>query len=271
MIRIQRGREPQGLAAIRRTELARVGAIAAVRPPTSDEIGIRYQEVQRAIYERQFYKCCYCEFKEQQNYNDVEHYRPKAAADRRPGSLARHGYWWLAWTWQNLLFACPTCNRSYKRTQFPLDHGSTALPPPNAPPGSEKPLLLDPADRIDPIDHIEFCLTSMASRHYWMPRPRSGSRKGEWTIRVVGLDRPDLLDHYNEHVRVTVMPVVNRIEATLASQNAPAIGTFWAEATKRLLNARLPLSGLSYDALDHYFPLVRRQPFALTLPRPSPL
>ncbi|HMY18924.1 MAG TPA: hypothetical protein PKA58_21505, partial [Polyangium sp.] len=70
-----------------------------------------------------------------------EHYRPKAEADRRPGSHETHGYHWLAFTWSNLYFSCPDCNRSYKRTRFPLEHGSIALKTRKRPPGQEIPLL----------------------------------------------------------------------------------------------------------------------------------
>ncbi len=271
MIQVHRGREPRRLSAIRATELARVGALAALRAPTSDEIGTSYQAVQPELYKRQFYKCCYCEFKEQQKYNDVEHYRPKAEADRKPGSSAGHGYWWLAWTWQNLLFSCPTCNRSYKRTQFPLAHGSTALAATIAPPGGEKSLLLDPAGKIDPLDHIQFCLIPRGKLSRWEPIPKNGSTLGERTIRVVGLDRPDLLDHYNQHVEVMVMPVVSRIETVLTSNNRKSICTSWGKETRWLLNSRFPFAALSHDALDHFFSATRRQPYKLVLPRPSPL
>lgn len=63
MIEIERGPEPAYLRKVRLTELR--------------------------------FKCCYCEAKIAHPYNDVEHVRPKARADRRPGSVATHGYWWL--------------------------------------------------------------------------------------------------------------------------------------------------------------------------------
>lgn len=50
-------------------------------------------------------KCAYCEQKIEQ-YN-VEHYRPKQT------------YYWLAYSWDNLIMACPTCNQ-VKGTNFEL-------------------------------------------------------------------------------------------------------------------------------------------------------
>lgn len=51
-------------------------------------------------------KCAFCEQKEEQTH--IEHYRPKKI------------YYWLAYSWDNLLLACPTCNE-HKGTNFDLD------------------------------------------------------------------------------------------------------------------------------------------------------
>jgi uncharacterized protein (TIGR02646 family) len=50
-------------------------------------------------------KCAFCEQKVEQYH--VEHYRPKKV------------YYWLAFSWDNLLMACPTCNQN-KGTNFDL-------------------------------------------------------------------------------------------------------------------------------------------------------
>lgn len=51
-------------------------------------------------------KCVYCEQKIEQFH--VEHYRPKSI------------YYWLAYSWDNLMLVCPLCNQS-KTDSFPLD------------------------------------------------------------------------------------------------------------------------------------------------------
>lgn len=268
MIRLDRSPEPTALADVRADELVRVGAIAVSGEPTSDQVGTRYSIARDALYKSQSYKCAFCEFKEQQAYNDVEHYRPKAGADRSPGSAATHGYWWLAWTWENLLFACASCNRSHKRTLFPLDHGSIALVTHESPPGRESPLLID-LFAEDPLDYIQFRYAKLDKRDRWQPFARNGSRKGDWTIRVAKLDRPELLDHYDMHVTDWVRPHVEEIEAALATDQADFIRISWEKESKRLLNPRQPFAALSYDALDHFVPLAIRSRYDLDLRRPT--
>jgi hypothetical protein len=268
MIRLDRGPEPAALAGVRAKELARLGAIAATREPTSDEIGDRYSVARVDLFKAQAYKCAFCEFKEQQAYNDVEHYRPKAGADRSPGSNAAHGYWWLAWTWENLLFACASCNRSHKRMLFPLRPGSVPLVAPEPPPGGESPLLIDPFSE-DPIDFIQFRHARLDKLDRWQPFPRNGAEKGRWTIRVAKLDRPELLDHYDEHVKVWVHPRIEEIEKALNSGRTDFIRETWAKESKRLLYPGQAFAALSHDALDHYVPVAIRTKYDLPLKRPS--
>lgn len=54
-------------------------------------------------------KCAYCEANTAVvAHGDVEHYRPKSI------------YWWLAYTYDNYLYACQICNQSYKSNNFPI-------------------------------------------------------------------------------------------------------------------------------------------------------
>jgi len=271
MITIDRGPEPVGLAPVRVNELIRVRAIAATKNPSSEEVGTAYQVVLKELYQNQFAKCCYCEFKEQHAYNDVEHYRPKARAYRVPGCNDVHGYWWLAWTWSNLLFSCNVCNRSYKRDNFPLDMGSTPLVAEQAPPQGERPLLIDPSVE-DPMDFIVFERTRIGRRVRWVPRPRAPvSMRAVKTISVLALDRPALLDHYGEHIRTLVEPARNRIEKAITGADGKAIRAVWRLESRVLLNSRLPFSALSHDALDYFFPAPERARQGLVLNRPASL
>ena len=62
-------------------------------------------------------KCAYCEANaEVVAHGDVEHYRPKSI------------YWWLAYTYDNYLFACQICNQVYKSDNFPF--GGEMFPAP---------------------------------------------------------------------------------------------------------------------------------------------
>lgn len=54
-------------------------------------------------------KCAYCESPtDVVAHGDVEHFRPKTK------------YWWLAYCFDNHLFACQICNQSYKSDNFPI-------------------------------------------------------------------------------------------------------------------------------------------------------
>jgi len=186
-----------------------------------------------------------------------------------PGSADKSGYWWLAWTWENLMFSCAPCNRSHKRGLFPLRAGSIPLAEHQMPPGQEIPLLIDPFME-DPIDHIQFRPISVKGRDRWLPFPRSGSIKGATTIKIAGLDKPRLIDHYDEHVEHQVLPRIEKIRSALSNGGSHLIKKVWIEETKQLLHIRLVFAALSYDALDHLVPETIRLQHDLVLKRPGP-
>lgn len=270
MIRISRGGEPAALAAVRASEQPRVQAIAATRRPTQEDVGKRYKVAHDALWRAQHYKCCYCESREQSRRNDVEHFRPKARADRSPGCSEDHGYWWLAWTWENLLFSCRNCNQgTAKGDRFPLAAGSEPLLAGQLPPCRERPLLIDPATESG-VGHIQFVWMShgAARTGKWFPRPRSGSLRGLWTIRVCQLDSPDLLDLYGQHVEQNVMPMVEDLRAAMSGGSSSGVQREWARTLRRLLNPAQLYIGLSHDALDHFIPPMVRRKHSLALRLP---
>ena len=59
------------------------------------------------------HKCAYCEDHAEQTH--VDHYRPKKE------------YYWLAYSWDNLICSCPTCNQ-FKKNNFAIK-GKKANPP----------------------------------------------------------------------------------------------------------------------------------------------
>lgn len=266
MIIIQRGAEPADLAGIRAAELARLQAIVLLRRPTQEDIGDKYAIVKQVLWERQYYKCCYCESVIQPEFSDVEHFRPKTRAVRGPG-FPEHGYWWLAWTWENLFFVCSPCNRKSKRDKFPLDPRCTILPVGQPPPGPEVALLIDPAWE-NPVDHIQFRLVTIPGKQRWIPVARHGSLKGIRTIQDLQLGRSSLLGLYTRHVDVNVRPAVERV-LEAGSGGVAQVHREWKHATEQLLAPSMPYVGLSYDALHELVPEEFRTRWGLVIPKPT--
>jgi len=210
-------------------------------------------------------KCWYCETKVAAKYEAVEHYRPKSKADRG-ASHPRHGYWWLAWTWSNLLFACDDCNKS-KGTRFPLAAGSGVLHPEEEPPGAESPLLIDPC-ACDPIDHIEF-IPERDDR--WRPTARNHSPRGMATIAALSLDgegMPGVLDLYRDHVVDQVKPWVSKVRTAMESGRDDHVQDVWREACGRLLRRSNLYAALSNDALSVLVTQGERLRWRIAVPRP---
>lgn len=133
-----------------------------------------------------FGKCCYCEKKYIPANLHIEHFRPKKGVrQRRNQNDIRPGYFWLAYTWKNLLLACHQCNSVYKKTLFPLTnpkirthytmshHYDIAV---------EQPLFIDPSS-VDPRKHIRFRGAS----------PVALTPLGRITIHEIGLRRSPIV------------------------------------------------------------------------------
>jgi uncharacterized protein (TIGR02646 family) len=252
MIPITRGEEPAVLSAVRAQQLAFLRGLG--RPPISKEIE-GYRVVADDLWKAQYFKCCYCEQKVKRGFNDVEHFRPKSSADRRPGCTETHGYWWLAFTWNNLLFACPTCNRSGKNDRFPCAVGGATLHPEEESLGNERPLLLDPASSPNPVGLIQFVFEPLCkggARH-WYARPRTGTLRAAITIETVKLNSQELLELRDDYVRRTVDDFVTDLQDSIRTAAGARIRSAHARAL-RLLKPGNEYVGLAYDALRSAVP-----------------
>lgn len=257
MIRIERSSEPPALRDVREARLplarrAKEEDAASATVFSSEGYGM----VKPQLADMQHRKCCYCEKRqEQEKYRDVEHYRPKGR------------YWWLTWTWENLLFACIDCNREHKRNQFPLSPGDVALEPEEPPPGRETPLVIDPADTaVDPTNEIEFLRVKIAGVEYW--RPQGLSPRGRKTVEVCALARPALLDLYRRHVNQVVRPRVHPVITAHHVSDPRAVLKAWGQATRALLHQEAEFRALSYDALRVLVPEKVRTLYHLEIERP---
>ncbi len=124
----------------------------------------------RSTLERLFrFKCAYCESTiGPANGMDVEHFRPKGRVQK---CKDHPGYYWLAYTWENLYPACQLCNQrredkplhdddttlpsAGKADQFPIEDESQRAMKPDDPIENEAPLLLDPSSD-EPERHLVF-------------------------------------------------------------------------------------------------------------------
>ncbi len=140
-------------------------------------------EVKAALQKAQHGKCAFCE-RQIGADSDIEHFRPKAAVQQRKGGkVQRPGYYWLAYEWSNLLLSCTHCNCRHKRNLFPLLHPRRRAKHHNQALTREEPLLIDPATE-DPAQ----CLDFRDEVIYAI----DGDKRGEETIRVLGLNREAL-------------------------------------------------------------------------------
>ncbi|MBL7817817.1 MAG: hypothetical protein JNL70_22605 [Saprospiraceae bacterium] len=144
--------------------------------------------VKKKLKEIYHCKCAFCESNTHAGaHKDVEHFRAKSQ------------YYWLVYEWTNLLLSCQICNRDFKKVLFPLvDETKRITSPPLSKKGeldkqkchilsdtlkAEQALLLHPAID-DPQKHIKFSSDGDVKKITF---------KGEKSIEVYGLDRPELI------------------------------------------------------------------------------
>jgi len=65
--------------------------------------------VKNTLKELYDYKCAYCESFIKNSYGEIEHYRPKKSLDLKKCDSTK-AYYWLAFSWDNLLPCCKKCN-----------------------------------------------------------------------------------------------------------------------------------------------------------------
>jgi uncharacterized protein (TIGR02646 family) len=140
-------------------------------------------EVRAELEACHYGKCCYCEtvIPKPYAYSQVEHWRPKSSSRQElDGERMRPGYYWLAYSWDNLLLSCGFCNSLKKNDLFPLDNPAARARNHGMCIEDEMPSILKPDGDDDPRDHISF----------HMEVPVAITPVGRKTIEVLGLDSP---------------------------------------------------------------------------------
>ena len=117
-------------------------------------------------------KCAYCEWKPTGGSDwDVEHFRPKGNVFENE---EHPGYYWLAYTWENLYLSCMHCNQNRKdkprwndditgetqgkMDQFPIDDEADRAFTPDDDLSTEHTYLIDPCSE-NPEDYLGFDAT----------------------------------------------------------------------------------------------------------------
>lgn len=185
-----------------------------------------HASVRDALRQAQHQKCCFCEGKfDSFAAGDVEHYRPKGRVRQDRSSAAlKPGYFWLAYTWENLYWCCQICNRSHKRDYFPLKNPAKRARSHTDCLADELPRILDPGGPEDPVEHIDF--------HYEVAVPLT--ERGRATIEVLGLNRDALLE--DRRYRLSWLDAYLTI-VELAAQDPRSPAAAKAAEAARLLDA----------------------------------
>ena len=136
-------------------------------------------------------KCGYCETPlSEEGDAVVDWFRPRSRAKDEGSRIFPEHYSWLAYEWSNLVLSCKVCAR-YKGTSFPVA-GSRAKPQATGDALlKEKALIVDPCEPPDYKTfqfHLSFELDGTV---------RSLSRRGEATIKVLNLNRSQLVTARN--------------------------------------------------------------------------
>jgi len=172
--------DQSGARVNKKTRQRRQELIKAGRYIVHQNYDTRYKmaDIKQALYKLYQGKCGFCEQKVEQW--QVEHFRPKSH------------YYWLAYSWDNLLLVCPTCN-VHKSNHFEIEGkravyaakdynaiNALALKYDKV----EKPLLVNP-EREKPQPMIEFRQDGTM---------RSRSKRMRYTITLCKLNRPSITD-----------------------------------------------------------------------------
>ena len=167
--------------------------------------------------------CAYCQdLLTRGDRGDVEHFRPKKNVTENP---QHGGYWWLAYRFDNYLLSCIPCNRTLKRSHFPVADNGHITYAGRADLSGEKRLLLDPCrDKVEDLmildPHDRLCRVMPAPRIRGLNRQRV-----ETTIDIFRLNKDDRL--YKSR-RNTVREVLKALAAGQDEQVRRSAGRYQA-------------------------------------------
>lgn len=225
-------------------EAKKEGSVHSVR-----EHVYRHNSVKIALEELFHRKCAYCEARLGEVDWQVEHFRPKRSVAERPD---HPGYYWLAYTWENLYPSCVPCNQSRqdkplwddpvagategKADQFPIEDENLRVMCPGDDLALERPLLLDPCND-DPETALIY--TTLGEIE-----PALGNFRAEESIRVFHLTRRRLRNQRKEQIDAVI--VVLKLIRHLRQTDDPAKAThFEGEVEARFFSDSSLFAGVA--------------------------
>lgn len=286
MIHLKLGGEPPALVNARaRQRPIAVSAFNTHGPNTKDftdtlieyDAGTDTNRVKRILHQRQKEKCAWCETIADWENMPVEHIRPKARADNLDlsGNVTHKShdhYWWLTWSWENLIFSCIRCNKTeHKGNKFPIISGTSRATTPTRPlnttinwilydVSSESPLLVNPRVE-DPLISIVWEVDDITLPvEKWTWTVRGLNDKGTMTVFILGLlGRCDKVKTYLRAALVVWPEIVAHLRQNSIPQNRQQAIDAW----QRLVNATVVDSNAPYRAaawctLEQLVPAARR-------------
>ncbi|PRQ08711.1 hypothetical protein [Enhygromyxa salina] len=200
-------------------------------------------------------KCAYCE-REVERSAHIDHFRPRRPHKGSARSDAHPGYWWLTWSWSNLLSACLECSL---RKGGVFDVEGRRMCPWSTAVAGEQPRLLDPSV-VDPQAHLECAVDDGGTSERWTVQGRTP--EGMSTARALALDTPS--DRYDTHLGL-LRDVVEDLRLE-ASRGPSAVREKWRRKIRILVGREsAPYRTLSRAYLAHHLGAMMRE-YDLALP-----
>ena len=294
MNRIVRNREPEVLRVVRDRKLRLIADLPSPKARAAHLADYDVKDVKEQLYLDHHKKCAWCEQEAPYSSSPVEHFRPKRGAWRDVPELPRRTrptsqptspdhYWWLTWTWENLLFSCGRCNdQGHKANYFPLIDAAVEAPAPDFVDGAlapgafdltvEAPLLLDPTEpAFDFLDHVRWWPSQRdLPRKRWTWSPVARTARGDATIRILKLS--ELGDRVQGHLLRAVLPSIEEIEQHLRDGRVEQARARWATLLESALRPSEPFTAATWCGLSEWLPDEARRPWGLSdPPRPASL
>jgi len=222
--------------------LADVVEAASATPTRAN--GTIWTSTRPALTELFHNKCAYCESPAIGGsfLHDIDHFRPKQGAEDRSGGSEHLYYAGLAYDWDNLLLACPACNRLRtvkegivgKGQRFPVGGSRASM-------GStisqcrerEQGTLIDPCFD-QPVEHLRFDENGAC-----VPL----TERGSLTVALLGLNRNELLAERQKVMTAVTQAFHSLLQIASVGPQEVVLSQALMDSLRGLVDARAAYAG----------------------------